>query len=218
MKSPAFSFQQLLGSPCDRNSETAQSSVSDNSSMLGQLSPTRSNSFSSDSALQIRREANKVRERIRVKKHRESFMDLKDVICRHMSLGKDVSRLALLRSATDLIKKLEGDLINANQNTTAPSSRNGFVSSPYIPVSGGIDLQNLQISQGAIQGAMADFQAGLPHAFVPSLNNVDPSQLFNHNIHPQVSVAHAMQYQHPLHHIQQEMQQNMVNHPFEYNL
>jgi hypothetical protein len=217
MKAPTFSYQQLLGSPCDWNSETAQSSVSDNSSM--QLSPSRSNSFSSDSAIQIRREANNARERIRVKKHRESFNDLKDTICRHMSLGKDVSRLALLRSATELIKKLEGDLMNANQNVTAPSSRNGSVSGgPSSPVSaGGIDLRNLQISQGAIRGAMADFQAGLPHAFVPSLNNVDPSQLFNHNIHPQVSVAHAMQYQHPLH-LQEIQQQNMVNHPFEYTL
>jgi hypothetical protein len=216
MKAPTFSYQQLLGSPCDWNSETAQSSVSDNSSM--QLSPSRSNSFSSDSAIQIRREANNARERIRVKKHRESFNDLKDTICRHMSLGKDVSRLALLRSATELIKKLEAELTNANQNVTAPPSRNGSVSGPSSPVSaGGIDLRNLQISQGAIRGAMADFQAGLPHAFVPSLNNVDPSQLFNHNIHPQVSVAHAMQYQHPLH-LQEIQQQNMVNHPFEYTL
>ena len=143
MKAPGFSYQQLLGSPCDWNSsEAAQSSVSDNTSMLGQLSPSHSNSCSSDSALQIRREANNARERIRVKKHRESFMDLKDVICRHVSLGKDVSRLALLRSATELIKKLEADLMNANQNVTTPSSRNGSVSGPSSPI-GGMDLQNL---------------------------------------------------------------------------
>ncbi|CBY19195.1 unnamed protein product [Oikopleura dioica] len=213
MKSPSFSYQQLLGSPCDWTSETGQSSVSENSLMLGQLSPSNSNS--SDSALQTRREANNARERIRVKRHRESFMDLKDVICRHVTLGKDVSRLALLRSATELIKKLEADLTNANQNGS--SSRNGSLSGPPSPVSSGaIDLRNLQISQGAIRGAMADFQAGLPHPFVPSLNNVDPSQLFNPNIAPQVSVAHAMQYQHPLH--LTDFQQNMVNHPFEYTL
>ncbi|CAG5088472.1 Oidioi.mRNA.OKI2018_I69.PAR.g11856.t1.cds [Oikopleura dioica] len=206
-----FSYQQLLGPQNGASRNDATMNFNDNSSMLGQFSPPTT----PDSALQLRREANNARERIRVKKHRECFMDLKDVIGRHVSLGKDVSRLALLRSATELIKKLERDIISMSQAQN-DSSRQGSMSDPPSPVSTG--AMGMATSPGApLRSAMPDFQAvGLPHPFAPALNNANPTQLFNPTLPniPQVSAAHAMQYQHlPT---LNDLQQNMVNHPFEY--
>ena len=206
-----FSYQQMLGSQnvAPRNDSTMN--FNDNSSMLGQFSPPTT----PDSALQLRREANNARERIRVKRHRECFMDLKDVMSRHVNLGKDVSRLALLRSATELIKKLERDIISMSHQNN--SSRQGSMSDPPSPVSTG--AMGMATPPGApLRAAMPDFQAvGLQHPFAPTLNNVDATQLFNPtlpNIPQQVSAAHAMQYQHlPT---LNDLQQNMVNHPFEY--